>query len=641
LIRELQIKNWKCHDNLYLEFKKGVNFIIGDNGIGKTSILEAIVFGLIGRVRRKTKNNFKRIGSTGYVEVSIKFEQNNKKYEIRRNLQGSGFTRLTRLSESDLTDPKDISQLILKIFNSNQAFLENILFSPEGETYEFLKLDSKELINYLENLIGIGRIREFRNLVSNLQQFFKKKKKENERYIKTFKDFKIKEDFGDKIQLIADSQLLTGKLESLDFEIKKKKDEISKIKKKIDEKYSKNSDYAKLLSESEKKYKQNPDIFLDLNLDGFSIQKLLSKKDIINRIIIEYSEKLAIMYQEIKNQEKKIVKNELRLEENEKIKVIIDKLKINYDLKTKVFCPLCKKLLSKNEFLQVHKDTIDESSALEKEIGKIKQEIMNNENIERDLKYKYKNYEELLGLLESNRNFDTENIRLIESGIQKYEKEMTQRINELKKNVDKQYSLQKKLGEIKNTLRDIKTAEKVKDALKFNKNYRENIKGELICDITRDALDNLLNKQRDLNLNHLVDEIKKIWNIFFPYEDRDLYFDDKYIPYFKKKDEIIPFDNASAGEKMILLVLIKTILLKTYTKIPFLIFDEPLEHLNFENRINIIDYLVEIYNKGFINQLIITTFEESLTRKLRNLKDVNIISLPALKRYALSQNNHT
>ena len=138
MIRDLKIKNWKCHDNLYLEFKKGVNFIIGDNGIGKTSILEAIVFGLIGRVRRKPENTFKRIGSTGDTEVSLKFEQNNKKYEIRRSLPGRGYTRLLRPSEEDLTDPKEISQLILKIFNSNQAFLENILYSPEGETYEFL-----------------------------------------------------------------------------------------------------------------------------------------------------------------------------------------------------------------------------------------------------------------------------------------------------------------------------------------------------------------------------------------------------------------------------------------------------------------------------------------------------------------------
>ncbi len=637
MIRDLRIKNWKCHDNLYLEFKKGVNFIIGDNGIGKTSILEAIVFGLIGRVRKKPENTFKRIGSTGDAEVSLKFEVNNKKYEIRRSLPGRGYTRLLRPSEEDLTDPKEISQLFLKIFNSNQAFLENILYSPEGETYEFLKLDSKELINYLENLIGIGRIREFRNLVLNIQQYFEKKKKSNETYIKTLKEFEIKEDFGDKIQLEQDFKLLKGKLASLEVEIKSKKGEISKIQNKIDEKYSNNYDYKMLLSKTEKKYKQNQDIFLDLNLDEFSIQKLLSKKEIIVSIVNDYSEKLEIKDQEIKDQEKKIVGNELRLEENDKIKGIIDKLKINYDLKTKVFCPLCKKLLSKNEFLQVHKDTVEESSALEKEIGKIKQEIKYNKNIVRDLKYKSKNYEELSGLLELKRNFNDEKFKQIESNIQKYEKEMTHRKNELEKIEDKQYSHEKKIREIKDKLRDIKTAEKVKDALKFNKKYRENIKGALICDITRDALDKVLNKQRDLNLVDLVDEIKKIWNIFFPYEDRDLYFDNKYIPYFEKKGGTISFDNASAGEKMILLVLIKTILLKKYTKIPFLILDEPLEHLNFENRINIIDYLVDICNKDhLIKQLIITTFEESLTRKLRNLKDVNIISLPTLKKYTLS-----
>jgi len=178
-----------------------------------------------------------------------------------------------------------------------------------------------------------------------------------------------------------------------------------------------------------------------------------------------------------------------------------------------------------------------------------------------------------------------------------------------------------------------KAAEKVKDAMKYEKKFKENFKGSLICDITLDSLDKILKKQRDLNLDDLVNEIIKIWKIFFPFEDRNLYFDKTYTPYFKKKSETIPYKDASAGEKMILLVLIKTILLKKYTKIPFLILDEPLEHLNYENRINIIDYLIDIHKKGLIKQLIITTFEESLTRKFRNLKDVNIISLPSLKKY--------
>lgn len=179
----------------------------------------------------------------------------------------------------------------------------------------------------------------------------------------------------------------------------------------------------------------------------------------------------------------------------------------------------------------------------------------------------------------------------------------------------------------------LETAEEIKDKLRIEQKYKENVKGKLLTEITLKVIDEIISKQRNINLKDLIHEIENIWKVFFPFENRELYFDKKYLPYFRKGRQKISFDNISGGEKMILLILIKTVLLKMYTKIPFLIFDEPLEHLNLENRISIVDYLVDVYKKGFVNQLIITTFEESLTRKFRNMEDINIISLPSIIKY--------
>jgi DNA replication and repair protein RecF len=41
MLRELQLKNFRCFESLTAEFSGGFNFIIGANGQGKTSILEA------------------------------------------------------------------------------------------------------------------------------------------------------------------------------------------------------------------------------------------------------------------------------------------------------------------------------------------------------------------------------------------------------------------------------------------------------------------------------------------------------------------------------------------------------------------------------------------------------------------------
>jgi len=42
ILRKLHLSNFRCHDNYQVDFSSGINLICGDNGSGKTSLLEAI-----------------------------------------------------------------------------------------------------------------------------------------------------------------------------------------------------------------------------------------------------------------------------------------------------------------------------------------------------------------------------------------------------------------------------------------------------------------------------------------------------------------------------------------------------------------------------------------------------------------------
>ena len=48
MIKKVELENWKSHHETSLEFEEGVNALIGTMGSGKSSVLEAIVFGLFG-----------------------------------------------------------------------------------------------------------------------------------------------------------------------------------------------------------------------------------------------------------------------------------------------------------------------------------------------------------------------------------------------------------------------------------------------------------------------------------------------------------------------------------------------------------------------------------------------------------------
>lgn len=67
-LEKIAIKNFKAIENMTLEFDTGVNVLIGDNGTGKSSILEAIAVALSGALK-----GMKGVTSRGILQNDIHF----------------------------------------------------------------------------------------------------------------------------------------------------------------------------------------------------------------------------------------------------------------------------------------------------------------------------------------------------------------------------------------------------------------------------------------------------------------------------------------------------------------------------------------------------------------------------------------
>ncbi len=634
MINKLSLKNWKCYDSLELRFEKGVNFIIGHNGIGKTSLLEALVFGLLGRVRTKNIKGYKKIGSKGNTEVKLKLEDHNENFEIIRNFNGKYDSRLIKNQSGQKIESKDeILRYLEDIFDSSQVFFENIIFSSEGEVYEFLQLNSKKLVNYLETIIGIGKTSEFKKIISEVNNNFKRNQKKNEDYLKILKDIELKKEKFDLIQLKEEQKEKKLELNIIKEQLKSKEAELVKNEKKIAELSSYYNEYKFLSQKVQNYFDVNKDIFYTLNIKEINIKEVISEKKNLDLIRINITRELDENKVKINSIEEKLYEKELRIKDKDRVKMIIENLEFNFREQPNLNCPICQKILSKNEFLQINQEILNQTNILNKELADLKGELNFLIDLKNKLKDKFNFISNLYDLIKSIKDLNYEDLQYRNSQKDDFEKVKNDLLKECKSIEEKEEKYKNKLREIEELITRLEMAEEIKDKLQIEQDYKKNIKGKLITEITQRAIDEIISKQRNINLKDLIDEIKNIWKLFFPFENRELYFDNKYLPFFRKGRQKISFDNISGGEKMVLLILIKTVLLKMYTKIPFLIFDEPLEHLNLENRINIVDYLVDVYKKGFVNQLIITTFEESLTRKFRNMEDINIISLPSIIKY--------
>ena len=72
MIRSIELVNFLAHSNTELEFDNGATVFVGDNGAGKSSIIDAITFSLFGKHTRKNNKSLIRIGTNqGFVKIGF------------------------------------------------------------------------------------------------------------------------------------------------------------------------------------------------------------------------------------------------------------------------------------------------------------------------------------------------------------------------------------------------------------------------------------------------------------------------------------------------------------------------------------------------------------------------------------------
>ena len=91
-ILSVTLKNFKTHRDKHFTFSPGTNAICGENGAGKTSILEAIAWTLFNYIGNYSKDDLVRNGS-GSAEVSVEFisHQDGRTYTVQRH-SNKGYT---------------------------------------------------------------------------------------------------------------------------------------------------------------------------------------------------------------------------------------------------------------------------------------------------------------------------------------------------------------------------------------------------------------------------------------------------------------------------------------------------------------------------------------------------------------------
>lgn len=235
IINSIKISNFKSIKSLELDFTDvhGLYGVSGLVGAGKTTLSEAILFGLFGSVRNKNNRDLIRWGEKSCrVEVDLLSRTNNIK--LTRTIRGAASTLDVLVNDEPIifTNKKDAQkQLENEYYDTNRLIIETLFIISFNNFKSISSMSSPDMKEFLDKILNLHIITEYSSTCKNIVKDLQVNQKVEEANINALK--KQIETFNklrDEI-VVSDNDYLamTSKLES--FQAKKRQYEEGRAKK--------------------------------------------------------------------------------------------------------------------------------------------------------------------------------------------------------------------------------------------------------------------------------------------------------------------------------------------------------------------------------------------------------------------------
>ena len=360
-IKEIEFENlfsYGSKNKINFQMMNGLNIIIGKNGLGKSAIVDIILFTLFNKFSRgdgKEALNIRHLNG----KSSLKIELNGNEYIIKRYILKNNKTDV-KLYENgqDITEDGKIrtDQKIIELFGTYEDMIMTSIILQVGNN--FIDIDDKDKKNILINILGLNLYdniylkckKEFFNISSNILKNLDKEltNKDYTYIIAELKDNILlnKEDI-----LSIDEEIKNIEKEELIIRINLEKNKCNNIEKIIMDRFILN----KKRNENNKKCN---DILLQLDFSLLEINeeknKLIKYNENANNHIILLSKKIIPINENLNNTMLKNEKNVLIKQFNNDIIQIKKKLFTHMDLISKIKNEL--KILESDNFTILIKD---------------------------------------------------------------------------------------------------------------------------------------------------------------------------------------------------------------------------------------------------------------------------------------------
>ena len=340
MITSIELGDFLAHSNTKIDFENGVTVFVGDNGAGKSSIIDAITFALFGQHTRKSnKGLIKRGSNQGFAKVN--FSVNGKNYEAVRKIDSKGTlsAKFSEIIEDERIEiaagerkqfGESMTQEVEKAIGLDFEKLKIASIVQQGELNSIINAKPKEFKELLNAIIGIDKLdvasESMKTVNKEFRQNIRKKIGYDDTHIEILsRDLEIcqkeiEEATPNKIQLKIKQEKSQREIEELRKKIELESPKIDKInqlesrKKELVE-YAKEAirEIQREISENERKISDCERCFEVASLK----QELDSKIQKVEEAVEDTQDKIQEMKSQIASlKEKQLLASKLQLKDN-------------------------------------------------------------------------------------------------------------------------------------------------------------------------------------------------------------------------------------------------------------------------------------------------------------------------------------
>jgi DNA repair exonuclease SbcCD ATPase subunit len=132
VIARIRLARWRAYETLDLTLSRPVTFFVAPNGVGKTSLVEAVRWGLFGTPTARRLGQVVRVGHDS-ATVQLDLLLDSRAVQVTRSLKRSGGTHFEATADGNPIDEHAYNSLLRSAWAADPGLLDALIFGAEAK----------------------------------------------------------------------------------------------------------------------------------------------------------------------------------------------------------------------------------------------------------------------------------------------------------------------------------------------------------------------------------------------------------------------------------------------------------------------------------------------------------------------------